>query len=148
MGYISYTKELTIHIQNFSLEMLSTIQLSKEGLDIILGAQLFTRPHGDRHSHSRSCESPFSQLWNLINFYKVSHFFVRLVHGISLTEGRLSRMELAARTTGLEEQQRSGILTTQRPGHYTLKYTRQTKLDIVLRTVFCCSHCTTRAKHG
>ena len=30
-------------------------------------------------------------------------------------------MELAARTTGLGEQQRSGILTTQRPGHCTLK---------------------------
>jgi len=30
-------------------------------------------------------------------------------------------MELAARTKGLGEQQRSGILTTQRPGHCTLK---------------------------
>jgi len=44
-----------------------------------------------------------------------------LVLGISLTEGRLSNMELAARTTSLGGQQRSGILTTQRPGLYTLK---------------------------
>jgi len=31
--------------------MLSTVQLSKEGLDIILCVQLFTWPHGDRHIH-------------------------------------------------------------------------------------------------
>jgi len=31
--------------------MLSTIQLSKEGLDIILYVKLFARPHGDRHIH-------------------------------------------------------------------------------------------------
>jgi len=31
--------------------MFSTIQLSKEGLYIILYVQLFRRPHGDRHIH-------------------------------------------------------------------------------------------------
>jgi len=56
-----------------------------------------------------------------MKFYKLSYFFIRLVLRISLTEGRLSSMELAARTTRLGEQQRSGILTTQRPGHCTLK---------------------------
>jgi len=57
-------------------------------------------------------------------------------------------MELAARTTGLGEQQRSGILTSQRPGHCTLKQKLQTQLDFVLRSAFFCSRCTTRAQHG
>jgi len=50
---MSHTKEVTIYmyIPKFSLEMLSTIQLSKECLDIILCVQLFTRLHGDIHIH-------------------------------------------------------------------------------------------------
>jgi hypothetical protein len=38
--------------------MLSTIQLSKEGLDIILRAQLFLRPRGDKHIHVQGRVNP------------------------------------------------------------------------------------------